>query len=43
VVQALDYLLDAEVVTGQILYVDGGRRLQGRVPDDPGMIGENRA
>jgi NAD(P)-dependent dehydrogenase (short-subunit alcohol dehydrogenase family) len=40
VIRALEYLLDAEAVTGQILYVDGGRRLWGGVPDDPGMRGE---
>jgi NAD(P)-dependent dehydrogenase (short-subunit alcohol dehydrogenase family) len=29
---AFEYLLDAEAVTGQILFVDGGRRLTGRAP-----------
>jgi NAD(P)-dependent dehydrogenase (short-subunit alcohol dehydrogenase family) len=43
VVEALGYLLGAEVVTGQILFVDGGRRLQGRASDDPSMIGESLA
>jgi hypothetical protein len=28
------------VVTGEILFVDGGRRLVGRVPDDPAMVGQ---
>ena len=40
IAQALIYLLDADVVTGQILFVDGGRRLVGRVPDNPAMAGE---
>ena len=40
IARALIYLLEAEVVTGQILFVDGGRRLVGRVPDDPAMVGE---
>jgi NAD(P)-dependent dehydrogenase (short-subunit alcohol dehydrogenase family) len=31
--RAFEYLLDAPAVTGQILYVDGGRRLMGRVAD----------
>ena len=31
--RAFEYLLDAAAVTGQILYVDGGRRLMGRVAD----------
>ena len=33
--RAFEYLLDAEVVTGQILFVDGGRRLTGRAPAGP--------
>jgi NAD(P)-dependent dehydrogenase (short-subunit alcohol dehydrogenase family) len=40
IAQALIYLLETDVVTGQILFVDGGRRLVGRVPDDPTMVGE---
>jgi NAD(P)-dependent dehydrogenase (short-subunit alcohol dehydrogenase family) len=42
VVRALIYLLEADVVTGQTLFVDGGRRLVGRRPDDPAMVGEAR-
>jgi NAD(P)-dependent dehydrogenase (short-subunit alcohol dehydrogenase family) len=42
IAQALLYFLDADVVTGQILFVDGGRRLRGRVPDDPAMVGQSR-
>jgi NAD(P)-dependent dehydrogenase (short-subunit alcohol dehydrogenase family) len=34
--EALAYLLQADVVTGQILYVDGGRRLAPRGYADPG-------
>lgn len=33
--RAFEYLLDADAVTGQILFVDGGRRLTGRAPADP--------
>jgi NAD(P)-dependent dehydrogenase (short-subunit alcohol dehydrogenase family) len=40
IAQALIYLLEADVVTGQILFVDGGRRLVGRVLDDPAITGE---
>ena len=40
IARALIYLLEADVVTGQILFVDGGRRLVGRVTDDPAMAGE---
>jgi NAD(P)-dependent dehydrogenase (short-subunit alcohol dehydrogenase family) len=43
IAQALLYFLDADVVTGQILFVDGGRRLRGRVPDDPAMLGQSRS
>jgi NAD(P)-dependent dehydrogenase (short-subunit alcohol dehydrogenase family) len=43
IARALIYLLEADVVTGQILFVDGGRRLVGRVPDDPAMVGESPA
>jgi NAD(P)-dependent dehydrogenase (short-subunit alcohol dehydrogenase family) len=39
IARALIYLLEADVVTGQILFVDGGRRLVGRVPDDPARSG----
>jgi NAD(P)-dependent dehydrogenase (short-subunit alcohol dehydrogenase family) len=39
IARALIYLLETEVVTGQILFVDGGRRLVGRVPDDPAIAG----
>jgi NAD(P)-dependent dehydrogenase (short-subunit alcohol dehydrogenase family) len=42
IAQALVYFLDAEVVTGQILFVDGGRRLRGRGVDDPAMLGQSR-
>jgi NAD(P)-dependent dehydrogenase (short-subunit alcohol dehydrogenase family) len=40
IARALIYLLEADVVTGQILFVDGGRHLVGRVPDDPAMVGQ---
>ena len=40
IARALIYLLEADVVTGQILFVDGGRRLVGRLPDDPAMVGQ---
>ena len=40
IAQALIYLLEADVVTGQILFVDGGRRLVGRVLDDQARVGE---
>jgi NAD(P)-dependent dehydrogenase (short-subunit alcohol dehydrogenase family) len=43
IAQALVYFLDADVVTGQILFVDGGRRLRGRVPDDPALLGQSRS
>lgn len=33
--RALDYLIDAEAVTGQTLFVDGGDRLRAVVSDDP--------
>lgn len=39
IAQALLYLLQADVVTGQILFVDGGRRLAGRGPGDPATDG----
>lgn len=42
ITRALIYLLETDVVTGQILFVDGGRRLIGRVPDDPAMVGDSR-
>ena len=42
IVRALIYLLEADVVTGQILFVDGGRRLVGRGPDDPATVGDAR-
>jgi NAD(P)-dependent dehydrogenase (short-subunit alcohol dehydrogenase family) len=42
IAQALVYFLEADAVTGQILFVDGGRRLVGRVPDGPPMVGSNR-
>jgi NAD(P)-dependent dehydrogenase (short-subunit alcohol dehydrogenase family) len=42
IARTLIYLLETDVVTGQILFVDGGRRLVGRVPDDPAMVGESR-
>jgi NAD(P)-dependent dehydrogenase (short-subunit alcohol dehydrogenase family) len=37
IARALIYLLETEVVTGQILFVDGGRRLVSGVPDDPAI------
>jgi NAD(P)-dependent dehydrogenase (short-subunit alcohol dehydrogenase family) len=42
IARALIYLLETDVVTGQTLFVDGGRRLVGRVPDDPAMVGDSR-
>jgi NAD(P)-dependent dehydrogenase (short-subunit alcohol dehydrogenase family) len=42
IARTLIYLLETDVVTGQILYVDGGRRLVGRVPDAPAMVGHSR-
>jgi NAD(P)-dependent dehydrogenase (short-subunit alcohol dehydrogenase family) len=42
IARTLIYLLETDVVTGQILFVDGGRRLVGRVPGDPAMVGESR-
>jgi NAD(P)-dependent dehydrogenase (short-subunit alcohol dehydrogenase family) len=41
IARALVYLLDADVVTGQILFVDGGRRLVARAANDPNMVGES--
>ena len=43
IARALIYLLESEVVTGQILFVDGGRRLVGRVPGDAAVAGEPRS
>jgi NAD(P)-dependent dehydrogenase (short-subunit alcohol dehydrogenase family) len=43
IARALIYLLESEVVTGQILFVDGGRRLVGRVPGDAAGAGEPRS
>jgi NAD(P)-dependent dehydrogenase (short-subunit alcohol dehydrogenase family) len=40
---AMVYFLEADAVTGQVLFVDGGRRLVGRVSDDPAMIGTPQA
>lgn len=42
IARALIYLLEAEVVTGQILFVDGGRHLVGRAPDNPTTVGQPR-
>ena len=42
IARALIYLLETDVVTGQILFVDGGRRLVGRGVDDPARVGESR-
>jgi NAD(P)-dependent dehydrogenase (short-subunit alcohol dehydrogenase family) len=42
IARALIYLLETDVVTGQLLFVDGGRRLVGRTPDDPAMVGQPR-
>ena len=39
IARALAYFLDVDVVTGQILFVDGGRRLAGRGSDDPPAAG----
>ncbi|MGH6896515.1 MAG: SDR family oxidoreductase [Geminicoccaceae bacterium] len=43
IAQALVYFLEADAVTGQILFVDGGRRLTGRLPDDPAAVGKSRS
>jgi NAD(P)-dependent dehydrogenase (short-subunit alcohol dehydrogenase family) len=43
IAQALVYFLEADAVTGQILFVDGGRRLVGRVADDPAMVKNSRS
>ncbi|HEX2478269.1 MAG TPA: SDR family oxidoreductase [Geminicoccaceae bacterium] len=40
--QAFAYLLQADVVTGQILFVDGGRRLAARGSGDPATHGGAR-
>ena len=40
IARALVYLLQADVVTGQILFVDGGRRLAGRGAGDPARDGK---
>ena len=40
IARALVYFLEADVVTGQILFVDGGRWLIGRMPNGPAMVGE---
>ncbi len=40
IARALVYLLEADVVTGQILFVDGGRHLIGRLADEPATRGE---
>jgi NAD(P)-dependent dehydrogenase (short-subunit alcohol dehydrogenase family) len=42
IARALIYLLETDVVTGQILFVDGGRRLVGRVSGDPAVVGDAR-
>lgn len=42
IAQALVYFLEADAVTGQILFVDGGRRLLGRAPDDPATVKNSR-
>ena len=43
IAQALAYLLQADVVTGQILFVDGGRRLAGLGSGAPAIDGGTRA
>jgi NAD(P)-dependent dehydrogenase (short-subunit alcohol dehydrogenase family) len=43
IAQALVYFLEADAVTGQILFVDGGRRLVGRVADDPAVVKNSRS
>jgi NAD(P)-dependent dehydrogenase (short-subunit alcohol dehydrogenase family) len=40
IARALAYLLQADVVTGQILFVDGGRRLTGRGSGGPAADGK---
>jgi NAD(P)-dependent dehydrogenase (short-subunit alcohol dehydrogenase family) len=43
IAQALVYFLEADVVTGQILFVDGGRRLVGRpIGHDAGETGSSK-
>lgn len=41
--RALVYFLEADAVTGQVLFVDGGRRLAGHIPDGPAMVGKSRS
>jgi NAD(P)-dependent dehydrogenase (short-subunit alcohol dehydrogenase family) len=43
IAEALAYLLQADVVTGQVLFVDGGRRLAGRGSGAPAIDGGTRA
>jgi NAD(P)-dependent dehydrogenase (short-subunit alcohol dehydrogenase family) len=43
IAQALVYLLQADVVTGQVLFVDGGRRLTGRGSGPPATDGGTRS
>jgi NAD(P)-dependent dehydrogenase (short-subunit alcohol dehydrogenase family) len=43
IVHALAYLLQADVVTGQILFVDGGRRLAGRGSGAPAIGGATQS
>jgi NAD(P)-dependent dehydrogenase (short-subunit alcohol dehydrogenase family) len=43
IADALAYLLRADVVTGQVLFVDGGRRLAGRGPGAPAIDGGVRS
>ena len=42
IAQALVYFLEAEVVTGQILFVDAGRRLTGRPIPEAGQTGSSK-
>ena len=43
IAQALVYFLEADVVTGQVLFVDGGRRLTGRRAHDTSQPGSPTA
>jgi NAD(P)-dependent dehydrogenase (short-subunit alcohol dehydrogenase family) len=43
IAQALAYFLEADAVTGQVLFVDGGRRLAGSVPENPAVVGKSRS
>jgi NAD(P)-dependent dehydrogenase (short-subunit alcohol dehydrogenase family) len=43
IAQALVYFLEADAVTGQVLFVDGGRRLAGSASGDPAVVEKRRS